>query len=182
MRPWLAENDDDDSTAWRIECASTDLKRPAASMELVKRDEPKPVPLRGEVLVRVRATSLNFRDRMLVLGQHPIPAKSGVVPVSDASGEIEAIGEGVTRFAVGDRVVNTFFPTWYGGPSTPTPEWYGSDQDGWLLDYRVVPADALVRGPRNMTFEEAATLPVAALTAWSALAGVGPGDTVLTQG
>jgi len=149
---------------------------------LVQGEAPKPAPRAGEVLVRVRATALNFRDRMLVIGQHPLPARSGVAPLSDASGEIEAVGDGVTRFAVGDRVISSFFPTWFGGPPSPTPERYGSDVDGWLLEYRVVAADALVHAPRSMTFEEAATLPVAGLTAWSALAGVGPSDTVLVQG
>jgi alcohol dehydrogenase len=75
-----------------------------------------------------------------------------------------------------------FFPEWFGGPRVPMPERYGSDRDGWLLDYRVVAADALVRAPQSMTFEESATLPGAGVTAWSALAGVGPGDSVLVQG
>lgn len=110
---------------------------------LVKGDEPKPVPRAGEVLVRVRATSLNFRDRLLVLGQHPLPAKSGVVPLADASGEIEAVGDRVTRFAVGDRVISTFFPDSLGGRPTQTPKQYGID--GWLVARLPRPAGRCAR-------------------------------------
>jgi NADPH:quinone reductase-like Zn-dependent oxidoreductase len=149
---------------------------------LVAREEPVPSPGPGEVLLRVRATALNFRDLLTAMGQSPFPVKAGVVPMSDAAGEVEAVGSDVTRFQVGDRVVNSFFPTWYGGPRSPNPETYGSDRDGWLAEYKVVRAESLALAPLHLTYEEAATLPCAAVTAWSALAGVRAGDTVLTQG
>jgi len=149
---------------------------------LVVREEAAPVPSDGEVLVRVRASALNFRDLAIVLGKAPFPVRSGVVPVSDAAGEVEAIGPGVSALKVGDRVVSRFLPTWYGGPRTPNPETYGSDRDGWLTEYKVVRVEALSLAPQNLSFEEAASLPCAAVTAWSALLGVRAGDTVLTQG
>ena len=149
---------------------------------LVAHEEPTPAPGPGEVLVRVKASAFNFRDLFTIMGKSPFPVKSGVIPMSDAAGEVAAVGSGVTRFQVGDHVVNTFLPTWYGGPRAPNPETYGSDRDGWLADFKVVGAEALLLAPRHLTFEEAATLPCAAVTAWSALAGVRAGDTVLTQG
>jgi NADPH:quinone reductase-like Zn-dependent oxidoreductase len=149
---------------------------------LVAAEEPTPVPGPGEVLVRVKASALNFRDIVTIMGKSPFPVKTGVIPMSDAAGEVAAVGSGVTRFQVGDHVVNTFFPKWYGGPRAPSPEMYGSDRDGWLAEFKVVGSEALSLAPRHLTFEEAATLPCVAVTAWSALAGVRAGDTVLTQG
>jgi NADPH:quinone reductase-like Zn-dependent oxidoreductase len=149
---------------------------------LVAREEATPVPSAGEVLVRVRASALNFRDLAILLGKSPFPVQPGVVPISDAAGEVEVVGDDVTTLKVGDRVVSTFLPTWYGGPRTPNPETYGSDRDGWLAEYKVVRAEALSLAPPSLTLEEAASLPCAGVTAWSALAGVRAGDTVLTQG
>jgi NADPH:quinone reductase-like Zn-dependent oxidoreductase len=149
---------------------------------LMAHEEPTPAPAAGEVLVRVKATALNFRDIFTIKGQSPFPVKIGVIPMSDAAGEVAAVGPGVTRFHVGDRVVNAFFRNWYGGPRAPNLETYGSDHDGWLAELKVVGADALSLAPRQLTFEGAATLPCVAVTAWSALAGVRAGDTVLTQG
>ena len=149
---------------------------------LVAHEEPMPTPGPGEVLVRVKATAVNFRDIFTLKGQSPFPVKSGVIPMSDAAGEVAAVGSGVTRFQVGDRVVNAFFRNWYGGPRSPNLETYGSDRDGWLAEFKVVGAEALSLAPRHLTFDEAATLPCVAVTAWSALAGVRAGDTVLTQG
>src|SRR6266850_458583 len=149
---------------------------------LVAREEPAPVPSAGEVLVRVKASALNFRDLAIVLGKSPFAVRAGVVPVSDAAGEVEAVGPDVSTLKAGDRVVSRFFPTWYGGPRIPNPDMYGTDRDGWLAEYKVVRAEALSLAPASMSFEEAASLPCAAVTAWSALAGVRAGDTVLTQG
>jgi alcohol dehydrogenase len=149
---------------------------------LVAHEEPTPTPGPGEVLVRVKATALNFRDVFTLMGRSPFPVKAGVIPMSDAAGEVAGVGSGVTRFKVGDHVVNAFFRNWYGGPRAPDLETYGSDHDGWLAELKVVGADALSLAPRHLTFEEAATLPCVAVTAWSALAGVRAGDTVLTQG
>src|ERR1700730_2257329 len=146
------------------------------------RDEATPVPSAGEVLIRGKASALNFRDLAILLGKSPFPVRPRVIPVSDAAGEVEAVGPDVSTWKVGDRVVSRFFPAWYGGPRTPNPETYGSDRDGWLTGYKVVREEALSVAPSSLTFEEAASLPCAAVTAWSALAGVRAGDTVLTQG
>ena len=147
---------------------------------LVERDVPSPGL--GEVLVRIRASALNFRDLIILGGGNPVPIPLGRVPVSDGAGEVVALGAGVTRFDVGDRVVNSFFPNWFGGSLNAMPEQYVADRDGWLAEYKAVSAEALVAMPKHLAFEEAATLPCAAVTAWSALSGVKAGDTVLTQG
>jgi NADPH:quinone reductase-like Zn-dependent oxidoreductase len=148
----------------------------AASIDLV--EEPVPVPGAGEVLVRIRAASLNARDRILLdLG----PAV-GKIALSDAAGVVESVGERATRFQVGDRVVNSFHPTWFGGVRRGHAPTYALELDGWLTEFVVVAEEALVRIPDHLSFEEASTLPCAAVTAWSALAGVGAGDTVLVQG
>ena len=147
---------------------------------LAERDMPSPGI--GEVLVRVRASSLNFRDLMILSGGYPAPVPLGRVPVSDGAGEVVAVGVGVTRFKAGDRVINAFFLNWFGGSFNVMPQQYVVDQDGWLTEYKVVSAEALASMPQHLTFEEAATLPCAAVTAWSALSGVRAGETVLTQG
>ena len=145
-------------------------------------DEPKPTPGHGEVLIEVKANSVNFRDIKLVLGQYPVAMKPRVIPLSDASGLVAEVGPGVAGLKVGDRVVNAFYPTWQGGPTTKGQESYGADSDGWLTAFKVVRAEAVLPMPSHLTFEEAATLPCAAVTAWNALAGIRPGETVLTQG
>jgi NADPH:quinone reductase-like Zn-dependent oxidoreductase len=134
------------------------------------------------VLVHVRASSLNFRDKIILDGWYPAPVPLGRVPLSDAAGDVVAVGAGVTRFKTGDRVINSFFPNWFGGSFNVMPEAYVVDQDGWLTEYKVVSVEALISMPRHLTFEEAATLPCAAVTAWSALSGVKAGEAVLTQG
>lgn len=147
---------------------------------LVEQDIPSPGA--GEVLVQVRASSLNFRDKIILDGWYPAPVPPGRVPLSDAAGDVVAVGAGVTRFKTGDRVINSFFPNWFGGSFSAMPEAYVVDRDGWLTEYKVISVEALVSMPEHLTFEEAATLPCAAVTAWSALAGVKAGETVLTQG
>ncbi|CAD0266866.1 zinc-dependent alcohol dehydrogenase family protein [Pseudomonas veronii] len=141
-----------------------------------------PTPASGEVVVRVRASSLNFRDILILQGHYTAPVPSGTIPLSDGAGEVIAVGEGVTRFVTGDRVVNSFFPEWIDGPFTGKYSQYSYDVDGWLADYRVTSENALAHIPGSLSFEEAATLPCAAVTAWSAVKGVSAGDTVLTQG
>lgn len=141
-----------------------------------------PAPSAGEVLVRVRATSLNARDRLIVSGRYSVDIQTGRVPLSDGAGVVEAVGDGVSRFRVGDRVVGTFHPTWLYGPFPGWGELRGTQRDGWLSDYVVLDQQSLVPVSDQLSFEEAATLPCAALTAWSAVAGVAPGETVLVQG
>jgi NADPH:quinone reductase-like Zn-dependent oxidoreductase len=149
---------------------------------LIIKESEIPKPGRGEVLVRVRATSLNFRDLIIFAGQYQPPVQIGRVPLSDGAGEIEALGESVKRFRVGDKVVNSFLPNWFGGTLNTRAEQWVVDHDGWLTEYKVVNAEFLVPMPSHMNFEEGATLSCAAVTAWSALAGVRAGDVVLTQG
>ena len=134
------------------------------------------------MLVRVRASSLSFRDLLIVNGAFPAPIPADRVPLSDGAGEVVALGAGVTRFKTGDRVINTLFPNFFGGSFNATPEQWVVDYDGWLTEYKVVSAEALVAIPGYLSFEDAATLPRVAVTAWSALLGVRAGETVLTQG
>src|SRR5437899_2052193 len=149
------------------------------------RDDPRPGT--REILVRVRATSLNYRDLMVLKGGSRGPTKLGVVPLSDGAGEIAAVGDGVSRFAVGDRVIGCFHPRWFGGPikADYLTDRLGANLDGMLAEYAVLSEEALVPLPSHLSFEEAATLPCAAVTAWVALTGhrrVTAGDTVLTLG
>ena len=155
---------------------------PGDPTSLVHVSEEIPAPGAGEVLVRIRATALNARDLAVLKGAYPFPVKPGTIPLSDAAGEILAVGDAVTRFAVGDRVVNCFYPQWFGGPLRQRPTQYATSVDGWLSTHRVIAAEALSRIPDHLGFEEAATLPCAGVTAFSALQGVSAGDTVLTQG
>ncbi|WP_410592181.1 zinc-dependent alcohol dehydrogenase family protein [Amycolatopsis sp. lyj-23] len=152
------------------------------SGRLVQREEPVPRPRHGEVLVRVRAVSLNYRDLLILNGEHFGSGAGALVPVSDAAGEVAAIGEGVTRFAEGDRVINAFHADWIAGRMPGTLVGYGNGQDGWLAEYRAVREHALVALPDSLTFEQGSTLPCAAVTAWTSLDGLRPGDVVLTLG
>src|ERR1700692_2480697 len=158
------------------------LDRPGSLDGLVLAERDIPSPAVGEVLVRVRASSLNVRDLMIINGEFPMPVPPGRVPLSDGAGEVVAVGAGVTRFKVGDPVINSFFPNWFGGTFNAMPVQYVVDCDGWLTEYKAVSAEALVAMPGYLTFEQAATLPCVAVAAWSALSGVRAGETVLTQG
>src|SRR6202140_3568204 len=158
------------------------LDRPGSLDGLVVAERSVPSPAVGEVLVRVRASSLNVRDLMIINGEFPMPVPPGRVPLSDGAGEVVAVGADVTRFKVGDRVINSFFPNWFGGAFNAMPEQWVVDRDGWLTEYKAVSAEALVAMPVYLTFEEAATLPCVAVAAWSALSGVRAGEIVLTQG
>ena len=156
----------------------------AEALRMVAR--PMPVPGRGEVVVRMRAVALNYRDVLIVNGAWK--AREPRVPVSDGVGEVVAVGAGVTRVAVGDRVAGAFYPHWIEGEATPeklrTPLG-GVAADGVLADHVRFPEEGVVAVPAHLTDEEAATLPCAALTAWHAIvarARVRPGDTVLVQG
>lgn len=150
-------------------------------------NEPDPKPQRGEVLVRVHAVSLNYRDLAMILGRYPRPCKKGLIPISDAAGEVIQVGEGVTVWRPGDRVMGAFHPRWFGGPIRPSAgtESYGDQQDGWLVERKAVSQESIVRIPDHLSYEEAATLPCAGLTAWTALTGATPvraGQKVLTLG
>ncbi len=151
-------------------------------------DLPDPVPGRREVLVRMRAASLNFRDILTVDGKYGRMQKTkGLVPLSDGAGEIVQVGSDASRFRVGQRVVGCFFPDWRRG-SPNEPEMYralGGLIDGVAAELRVFGENEILPIPDGMAFNEAACTPCAAVTAWHAVRGVGaagPEKIVLTQG
>lgn len=155
-----------------------------SNLAVVERPDPGPGP--GQVLVRVRAAALNYRDLLVAKGQYNPKLQFPRVLGSDAAGEVVAVGDGATRFNVGDRVANSFMPRWEDGPITDAAakSTYGSDADGVFAELIALDERAAVKVPDHLTFEEAATLPCAAVTAWNALtaAGTGPGTAVLIQG
>ena len=123
----------------------------------------------------------------MVRQTYPMPHRKGLIPTSDGAGEVLEVGPDVEDFRVGDRVMGIFHRRWFGGrmPSDLAKQGYGSEIDGWLAEQKVVSEESVVRIPDGLTYEEASTLPCAALTAWSALTGATPirsGHTVLTQG
>ncbi|KAH9852963.1 NAD-P-binding protein [Lenzites betulinus] len=151
-------------------------------------EEPVPKIKTTEVLVKVHAVSLQFRDLAVATGQYPLGQKDNVVPGSDLAGEIIAVGSDVTHWRVGDRVSSNFATDHIFGDATPETKetGLGAPIDGVLTEYKVLPAHALVSIPEHLNYEEASTLPCAAVTAYNALLG-GPnplkgGDTVLVQG
>ena len=154
------------------------------SLEFVESPIPQPGP--GEVLVRVYAISLNYRDLLMVKGLYNPKLKLPRIPCSDGAGEVAAVGEGVTRWKTGDRVAGIFMQNWLDGPLTPAKSKgaLGGDIDGMLAEYVVLRDTGLVRLPEHLSFAEAATLPCAAVTAWNALAAgrLKPGATVLILG
>jgi NADPH:quinone reductase-like Zn-dependent oxidoreductase len=161
------------------------VKKPGGPGNLVIEERPDPVAGPGEVLVRVRASSLNYHDFVVVMGGIPTP--DGRIPMSDGACEVVAVGEGVTKWKVGDKVLSLFFPGWQSGQieaagfqSVP-----GDGADGFAAELVAAPETAFTRMPEGWTFEEAATLPCAALTAWRGMfaeGGLKAGDWVLTQG
>ncbi len=155
------------------------------SLQVVDRPDPKPG--HGQVLLRMRAWSLNYRDLMLVKGQYNPKLKLPIVPLSDGVGEVTALGEGVARVKVGDRVAGCFMQGWIAGELTDAKSRtaLGGGQQGMLAEQVVLGEEGVVPVPAHLTDEEAATLPCAALTAWHALVSEGQakaGDTVLVQG
>jgi NADPH:quinone reductase-like Zn-dependent oxidoreductase len=164
--------------AWQIPSFGID------SLEFSERQSPEPGP--GQVLVRIGAVSFNYRDLLMVKGLYNPRLNLPRIPCSDGAGEVEALGEGVTRWKIGDRVTGIFMQNWFDGPLTPVKAKgaLGGDVDGVLAEHVVLNENGLVEMPRHLSFEEAATLPCAAVTAWNALAAgdVKPGATVLVQG
>jgi NADPH:quinone reductase-like Zn-dependent oxidoreductase len=155
------------------------------AMALVDKAMPAPGP--GQVLVKLKAATINYRDLLTVKGGYGSRQKFPLIPLSDGAGVVESVGTGVTAFKPGDRVTGSFFEGWLGGEPSEAKmrSNLGGALDGVLCEYRIWPAVALVRTPDHLSDIEAASLPCAGLTAWSAVAKLGdirPGQTVLTQG
>ena len=155
--------------------------------QLVAGERPRPIPGHGEVLLKMKAVSFNFRDLLMVKGlynpRQPLP----LIPCSDGVGEVIEVGAGVSRFAVGDRVATVFCQTWRSGApgKSKLSGTLGGPLDGTLAEFMALPETGVVAIPEHLSPVEAATLPCAALTAWSALVTQGEvraGDTVLIQG
>lgn len=150
--------------------------------QLVDAEAPTPGP--GQVLIHVRAVSLNYRD--LLISQN-VKRTRTIVPCSDGAGDIVAVGEGVSRVNIGDRVAGIFFQTWLTGPLVDEvhDQALGGSADGMLTEYIVLSEQGVVKLPDYLTYEEAACLPCAAVTVWNGLFEQGhlqPGETVLLQG
>ena len=154
---------------------------------VVEVERPNPKPGHRQVLVKVKACSLNFRDLGIVRGTYRVPVQENVIPLSDGAGEVVAIGPGVLRVKVGDRVAGNFFQRWPGGESSAEVHGsaLGGGIDGMLADYALLEEDGVVKVPPHLSYEEGAALPCAGVTAWHAMmehAKLKAGDTILLQG
>ncbi len=163
------------------------IRQPDGSYRLSHEQAAIPRPAEREVLVRVRAASLNRRDVYVLKGQYRMPPRPQLVPLSDGAGEVIAVGAGVTRFRIGDRVAALFFQRWLEGrPDADTPSSaLGGQLDGMLSEYVSLSEEGLVAVPEGYSYEEASTLPCAAVTAWNGLFTRGrmqAGDNVLLLG
>ena len=164
---------------WRIPAFGID------NLELIETATPEPKA--GEVLIKVRAVSLNYRDLLVTLGRYNPKMALPRVPVSDGAGEVVAVGEGVTQVQMGQRVAGIFMQNWLDGPTTAPKHRgaLGGDIDGMLAEYVVLRETGVVPVPEHLSWEEAATLPCAGVTAWNAVVHAGrikAGDTVVIQG
>jgi NADPH:quinone reductase-like Zn-dependent oxidoreductase len=168
--------------AWTIDSLGRDR------LKMVEMERPRARP--GEVLIRVASVSLNYRDLLVLDGKMGDGRAFPFVPGSDLAGTVASCGEGVTRFHVGDRVITTYVPGWIdgaplGSAAQPYGITMGGPLPGVLAEFVALPADWLVRAPRNLSDAQASTLPIAGVTAWTALIEEGrlrAGQTVLIQG
>jgi NADPH:quinone reductase-like Zn-dependent oxidoreductase len=156
-------------------------------LALAERETPQPKP--GKVLIKLHAASINFRDLMVVEGTYNPRMKLPAIPFSDGSGEVVAVGDGVEKWSVGDRVMPIFAQQWFDGESSEEKRrsslGAGAFWDGVLREYAEFDQEGLVAVPGHLSYEEASTLPCAALTAWNAVVVSGkvkPGESVLTLG
>jgi NADPH:quinone reductase-like Zn-dependent oxidoreductase len=161
------------------------VRAPGGLDRIILEDRARPSVGPDEILVRVRASSLNFHDLAVVAGM--IKVADGRIPMSDGAGEVVEVGADVTAFEVGDEALSVFFPNWpAGGPRLDRLRGVpGDNADGYAAEYVAMPASAFTRLPKGWSMAQAATLPCAALTAWRALmveSRLRPGDVVLTQG
>lgn len=166
--------------AWMLEDFGLD--------NLNRHEIPIPDPGAGELLIKVSAASLNYRDKALVDGIYaPDKQPKRLIPVADFAGVVAAVGEGASKFSVGDRVTSHFYSTWQDGPWLPkyADHQVGGPLGGGLAEYQILAENAVVASPEGLTDAEAATLPIAALTPWFAMreyGSIGSGDTILVQG
>jgi NADPH:quinone reductase-like Zn-dependent oxidoreductase len=164
------------------------LPKGGAGIEaLAKVERPEPKPAHRQVLVKVSACSLNFRDLGIVRGTYRMPVRDNVVPLSDGAGEVTAVGAGVTRVKVGDKVAGCFFQRWPGGEPAPDVQAgaLGGSVDGMLAEFVLLEEEGVVKIPAHLSLEEGACLPCAGVTVWHAMfehAKLGAGQTVLLQG
>lgn len=153
---------------------------------LTLKDHMIPTPGPREVLIQVKASSLNYREIMILKGFYPLPVRPDVVPLCDGAGEVVGIGKAVTRVKVGDRVMGQVFPEWIDGPfALDYAAQLGGSMNGMLTEYAVLPENAVLQIPPHLSYIEAAALPCAGVTAWNALSGgrgLVAGQTVLTLG
>jgi NADPH:quinone reductase-like Zn-dependent oxidoreductase len=161
------------------------LWQPASLASLRLDSFEAPAPRRGEIKVRIRAASLNFRDGLVAKGFFPVA--DGLIPLSDGAGEVIEIGEGVSDFKVGDAVVSTFHPKWLDGhmDRAELNNSPGGPADGFACEVATRPATHFTHAPKGLTHAESATLTCAGVTAWRAVVTNGqvkPGDRVLIQG
>jgi len=163
------------------------LIRDGNAYKLQLGEAPVRTPGANEVLIRMHAASLNRRDVFVMAGQYPMPPRAAVVPLSDGAGVVAAVGSGTSRFKVGDKVTPIFFPNWIKGRPTgnATEVSLGGAVDGVLSEYVTISEESVVAMPASLSFEEAATLPCAAVTAFNGLFTRGrlqAGDYVLLEG
>ncbi|TWT15112.1 NAD(P)-dependent alcohol dehydrogenase [Reyranella sp. CPCC 100927] len=162
------------------------LNGPKAPLKLV--EEPDPMPAAGQVVVDVKAATLNYRDTIVQSGRYGGQQKTDLIPLSDGAGVISAVGDGVSTARIGERVAVAFMPGWLDGPFSAAKQASalgGGFVDGVLAERIAVPAAAAVPFPDDWGFEEAAAYPCAGVTAWSCLfggRGIRPGGTVLVEG
>lgn len=149
-------------------------------------EEEQPAPKPYEIVLRIRATSLNRRDTMIVNGTYPLTPRKGVVPLSDGAGEVVATGDAVSRFAVGDRVTGSYFARWIDGQiNAQLIDQLGCTLDGMLSEYAILDEQWAAKLPDHLGWHEAATLSCAGVTAWNAVTGakpLRPGQWVLVIG
>lgn len=161
-----------------------EIREPGTITGLRPATRENPVPGPGQVAIEMRAASLNYRDLLILKGQYP-NLKLPLIPLSDGAGTVIATGPGVSRVGVGDRVAGIFNQNWIDGPPPRRALALGGDRDGMLTEQVLLPEEGVVKIPSVLSFEEAATLPCAAVTAWNALFVQGdlrPGQTVLVLG
>ena len=164
------------------------LPKGGAGIEaLAKVERPDPKPAHRQVLVKVVAGSLNYRDLGIVRGTYRMAVRDNVIPLSDGAGEVIELGAGVTRVKVGDKVAGCFFQRWPAGEPPPDVQQsaLGGGTDGMLCEYAVLEEEGVVKIPAHLSLEEGATLPCAGVTVWHAMmehAKLVAGQTVLLQG